>query len=86
LHAAPGVFLERIFIRSSAGGPACLSLCKIDARIDFVAFNAAPTRSLNAQAAIFGRFLALRKSLEFRASKPGTRCLDRRTEWSIWNP
>ncbi len=23
---------------------------------------------------------------EFRAKKPVTRCLDRRTEWSIWNP
>ena len=23
---------------------------------------------------------------EFRANKPGTRCLDRPTEWSFWNP
>jgi hypothetical protein len=34
----------------------------------------------------FGPFLTLQGRPEFRANEPVTHCLDRRAEWSIWNP
>src|SRR5713226_1203078 len=53
------------------------------------AFNAptqTQTRFSHVFRACFRPVFSAPKIPEFWADKPFTRCLDRRTEWSVWNP
>src|ERR1700750_553330 len=87
------VFLERTLgsqLRSCASAvqpvdPALFSLRHVltERRLRF------PGHTLTPQLTYPGRFrpiFSARNVPEFRAAKPVTRCLTRRTEWSVWNP